>query len=85
MLTEEYRARKAANEAAGIVVDESPSSSRNGTLESPPASSALSGLKPARNPMWSLRGVASGDAKTRAEEAIVEESMTPCGPIVTAE
>ena len=32
-----------------------------------------------------VRGVASEDARSRAEEAVVEEAQTPCGPIVTSE
>lgn len=35
--------------------------------------------------MSRVTGVAGDDAKTRAEEAVVEEAQTPCGPIVTSE
>jgi hypothetical protein len=77
LLTEEYKARKAAAGGGDC------SSASSDTLDADLPTTCPPGASP--NGTWSLQGVASADAKSRAEEAVVEEAQTPCGPIVTAE
>jgi protein-tyrosine phosphatase len=106
LLTAEYKARKANQEAAaasaaaaaagtdGAAAAASSSSSDadadvvvagDGGVESASQRLARAVFSPNSNTLRAVKGVASEDARDRAQEAIVEEAQTPCGPVVTSD
>jgi predicted protein tyrosine phosphatase len=97
LLTAEYRARKAAAEgrAAELQAEAASSPSSSSSLSDADDASLTPSQRVQRavlspvgrrggGTLMQVKGVASDDAKTRAEEAVVEEAQTPCGPIVTS-
>jgi len=98
LLVTEYKARKAAQAEAESAAAAAAASS--GASDSEPAAAAAAPsdeeltpsqrvaravFSPNSNTLKAVKGVASEDARERAQEAIVEEAQTPCGPIVTSD